>query len=282
MPVTYTPIRYPGGKSKIYPMMDAILTSNGMVGCTYAEAFCGGAGLAMRLLAKGRVERVILNDIDPAVYSMWKAIVHEPEEMCQFVENTELSIDEWRAQREVFEGSKSPSLELGKAAFYLNRTNRSGILRGGPIGGTAQNGRYGIGARFNRDGLVSKIRAVAAASSRIELYNLDACEFIDSVLNGNRNTFAYFDPPYIEKGPELYENSFDKVQHRKLAGKIASCTPMWMVTYDQHQLVDDVYSEFNRFDLPIGYSAQTHKRVFETLIMGPGVIEPTGLLPRMK
>ena len=156
MPTTYTPIRYPGGKSKIFPLVDSIIDESGLGGCTYAEAYCGGAGLAMKLLLRGRVSRVILNDVDPAVYSMWDAIVNHPDELCAFIEGAELGIPEWKAQREVYLSSNAPSLELGKAAFYLNRANRSGILRGGPIGGMSQKGKFGISARFNKGPLCDK------------------------------------------------------------------------------------------------------------------------------
>ena len=100
MPTTYTPIRYPGGKSKIFPLVDSIIAESGLGGCTYAEAYCGGAGLAMKLLLLGRVSRVILNDVDPAVYSMWDAIVNHTDELCAFIDGAELSIPEWKAQRE--------------------------------------------------------------------------------------------------------------------------------------------------------------------------------------
>ena len=175
MPITYKPIRYPGGKSKIYPLIDSIIEENGLECCTYTEAYCGGAGLAMKLLLLGRVSRVVLNDIDPAVYSMWDSVVNRPDELCSFVEDVELTIDEWKSQREVYASSNAPSLELGKAAFYLNRTNRSGILRGGPIGGMSQSGKYGLDARFNRNVLCRKIRSIAARSDAIELHNMDAC-----------------------------------------------------------------------------------------------------------
>lgn len=274
MPITYTPVRYPGGKSKIYPLVDSIIAESGLEGCTYAEAYCGGAGLAMKLLLLRRVSRVVLNDIDPAVYSMWDAIVNHSDELCAFIESAELSIPEWNAQREVYLSSDAPSPELGKAAFYLNRTNRSGILRGGPIGGMSQSGNYGLDARFGRISLCKKIRAISARSSDITLYNLDACDFIDTVLAGNEDVFANFDPPYVDKGPGLYENSYTEDDHRGVAEKIGSCEFPWMVTYDNSPLIIELYKDFNMYLMDVGYSAASVKVGSELLIAGPGIAVP--------
>lgn len=277
MPTTYTPIRYPGGKSKIFPLVDSIIAESGLDGCTYAEAYCGGAGLAMKLLLLGRVSRVILNDVDPAVYSMWDAIVNRPDELCAFIEGAELSIPEWKAQREVYLSSSAPSLELGKAAFYLNRANRSGILRGGPIGGMSQKGKFGISARFNKGPLCDKVRAIAARSADIDLYNMDACEFISSVLAREDGLFANFDPPYVVKGPGLYESSYTEDDHREVAGKIAGCGFPWMVTYDNVPLISEIYGDFDRYLIDVGYSAASAKVGRELLIAGPGVKVPDGV-----
>lgn len=281
MPFTYTPIRYPGGKSKIYSTIDAIIEANDLIGSSYAEAFCGGAGLAMQLLLKQRVSKVFLNDIDPAVYSMWKMIVHHSDELCSFVANVELSIDEWRQQKETLSLSKAPSIKMGKAAFYLNRTNRSGILEAGPIGGQKQDGNYSIGARFNRKNLCNKIQAIAEYADNISIANMDAENFIEQVLKQQDSSlFANFDPPYVEKGPGLYKNSFDNECHDSLAKRIASCDFPWIVTYDAVPLVDNAYSAFSRYDLSVGYSAASTKIGNEILVAGPGVIIPDGLLER--
>lgn len=284
MPITYTPIRYPGGKSKIYPTVECVIRASGLEGCAYAEAFCGGAGLAVKLLLKGNVSRIVLNDIDPAVFSMWDAIVNHPEELCAFISGTEPTVDEWERQHRLLISSPSPSLELGMAALFLNRTNRSGILRGGPIGGRGQTGAWGIDARYNPDGLCAKVRRIARRAGDIELHNLDASEFIDAVLRPmatrGEPVLANFDPPYVEKGPELYQNSFDEGDHRRLSREIASCEFPWIVTYDAVPLVDEMYEGFARYDLEVGYSAARVRREREILVAGPGVTVPDGLLPR--
>lgn len=277
MPITYTPIRYPGGKSKLYPIVDAVIEASGLTGCTYAEAYCGGAGLAVKLLLRGRVSRIVLNDVDPAVYSMWDAIVNHADELCAFLADVPLSIDEWRSMKDIFESAAEPSLELGKAAIYLNRTNRSGILRGGPIGGMSQSGKYRLDVRFNRDGLFEKVKAIASHADDIELHNEDAVDFIDGELAAREGLFANFDPPYVVKGPGLYENHYTDEDHRSVAAKIASCDFPWVVTYDDSPLVRGLYEDFDQYALSVGYSAASVRVGSEILIAGPGVTVPGSL-----
>lgn len=281
MPITYTPLRFPGGKSKIYPFMISLIEANELRVCTYAEAFCGGAGLAMKLLLQGDVSKVVLNDFDPAIYSIWDAVVNHPDELCEFINTVPLDMDQWYDCRDAYQAADSPFLELGKAAFYLNRTNRSGILTGGVIGGKAQTGTYKIGARFNRETLCKKVREISAHAADIELHNLDALDFMKTVApNMGDSSLLYLDPPYVQKGPGLYENSFTDDDHRELAKSVKAYSGKWMVTYDADALVDELYAPADDWaittsEIKVGYSAACARNVAsERLVLGPGMKKP--------
>lgn len=272
MPATYTPIRYPGGKTKIYPLVKGIIDENGFRGRTYAEAFAGGAGLAMKLLLKGDVSAVMINDLDRAVYCMWDAVVNHSEKLCTFVSETEVTVDEWKRHRETYrDQDKAEDFELGCAAFFLNRTNVSGILDGGVIGGIEQLGEFKVDARFSKPGLLRKIRSIAKKRGDIRIFNLDAEEFIADVLAKEENLFAYFDPPYVKKGPGLYRSSFDEDKHRSLAEAIQKCKFPWIATYDDDELIERLYGENVRETFGIGYSAYKASRGKEKLILPPCV-----------
>lgn len=272
MPATYTPIRYPGGKTKIYPLVKSIIDENGFGNHTYAEAFAGGAGLAMKLLLKGDVPAVVINDLDRAVYCMWDAVVNRSEDLCTFVSEADVTVDEWKRFRETYRNQEGvDDFELGCAAFFLNRTNVSGILDGGVIGGVEQLGNFKIGARFSKPGLLSKIRAIAARRDDIKICNLDAEKFIAEELAGKENLFAYFDPPYVKKGPGLYRSSFDEGKHRSLAKAIQECEFPWIATYDDDELIETLYGKNVRETFGIGYSAYKASRGREKLILPPNV-----------
>lgn len=275
MSATYTPVRYPGGKSKIYPLVKEIIIKNGLSNCTYSEAFAGGAGLAMKLLLKGDVPKVIINDLDRAVWSMWDVIINHSDELCGFVKDAILTVEEWKKYRDIYRNQDdADSFELGKAAFYLNRTNVSGILDGGLIGGLAQNGNYKMDARFSRDGLIRKIQNIAKKRDRIELHNLDAECFISNVLSCEDNVFANFDPPYVKKGPGLYRSSFDAEKHKSLARTVLACSFPWMATYDDDPLIDELYKENVKGHITLSYSAHSAGQGTEKLILSDGLTCP--------
>ena len=280
MPTTYTPLRFPGGKSKLYPLVDSLLVANDLVGGTYAEGFCGGAGLAIKLLLKGIVSRVVLNDLDPAVFSAWDAIVNHSDELCNFIRTVSLDVEQWKHQREVYRSSQEPSLELGKAAFYLNRTNRSGILRGGLIGGLDQKGNYKMNARFNVPTLVKKVETIAKHRDSIALHNLDALVFMKEVAPElEERSLLYLDPPYVKRGPELYKRSYEAQGHSNLAQAVRAYDGNWMVTYDIDEQVDELYRPDGEWHItvgtiPISYSAAVHKMADERLVLGPGLVMP--------
>lgn len=280
MATTYTPIRYPGGKTKLYPEIRAILEVNGLLGCPYAELFAGGAGLAIKLLLKGDVSSVVINDYDRAVYCMWDTIVNHSGELCGFIDSAVLDIATWKRMRNIYQNHDGiGNLELGMAAFYLNRTNVSGILSGGVIGGIGQTGNYKMDVRFNRDTLKRKIMDIAARRDSIEVTRLDAEEFIDQRLVDPK-LFAYLDPPYVQKGPGLYRSSFDERKHKSLAQKIGSAESKWVVTYDADRLIDDIYGDYERGDLKISYTANAKTVGKEKIIIGPGLILPEDLKNR--
>lgn len=261
--------------------MLSLINANDLRGCTYAEAFCGGAGLAMKLLLKGDVLKVVLNDSDPAVFSIWNNILNYPDDLCDYIESTPLDMGEWYRCRDVYQESAYPSLELGKAALFLNRTNRSGILRDGVIGGKSQAGAYKIDARFNRKSLCKKVRTISARSNDIVLYNLDVLRFIDTIASKlSKYSLLYLDPPYVQKGPGLYENSFTEDDHRILAEHIRRYNNKWMVTYDTDALVDQLYCPSDDWaittgEINVGYSAANSRyTASERLVLGPDMKLP--------
>ena len=274
MPTTYTPIRYPGGKTKLYPEIKAILESNDLLGHPYAELLAGGVGLAIKLLLKGDVPSIVINDFDRAVYCMWDAVVNHAEELCEFIDSAVLDVETWKAMRTLYRSSDDVGdFELGKAAFYLNRTNVSGILSGGVVGGLEQAGNYKMDVRFNRDTLKKKVMDIAARRGDIEVTRLDAEDFIDDRMSDSE-LFAYLDPPYVQKGPGLYRSAFDEAKHRSLARKVGDARSKWVVTYDADKLIDDIYSNYERGDLEISYTANVKTVGKEKTILGPGLKWP--------
>ena len=264
----YSPLRYPGGKGKLEPFMELLIRQTGHLGGTYVEPFAGGAGIALELLEKEIVNDIVINDLDKGIYSFWRAILSETDRFINDIRNVELTIDEWNRQRQVIDNCNRYSYELGFATFYLNRTNRSGIIKGGVIGGTEQNGNWRMDARFNREALIERIIKIAKRKNHIHLYNKDVNSFIQNYLpRYQHNAFVYFDPPYFGKGKQLYLNFFsydDHVRIERMIDNHVNCD--WVITYDDVKEIADIYQNhiLKRFDL--NYSAAVKRKASEIII----------------
>lgn len=276
MPSTYSPLRYPGGKTKFYNYVKEILNCNDLLGETYIEPFAGGAGLALKLLLQNDVSRIVINDLDPAIYSFWSSIIKQPEEFCELVFNATLTQAEWKKQREIYLAHDlSRPLELGFSTFFLNRTNISGVVKGGLIGGQEQTGKYKLDARFNKEGLIRKIFDIAERKEQIVLLNQDAKELLrPQELRRFYKVFINLDPPYVKKGAQLYKNAFCDADHRELFELISICKRKWIVTYDICPLIAELYQPYRSSYLDVTYSIQSSKKAQEYIFFSDNLLLP--------
>lgn len=236
-----------------------------------------GSGLALSLLYNNLVSNIIINDIDKAIYAFWHSILVHNKKFCQKIIDTNVTLDEWHKQKEIYNNPKSKIFDLGFATFFLNRTNRSGIIKGGPIGGISQNGKYLIDCRFNKEDLINRIRKIYSYRANIHLYNLDVTDFIVHELpNLNLNSsFIYFDPPYVEKGPELYKNNFTEDDHKTLKNTIKDNISIpWLITYDYTDTIVNIYKEYNTDKFTLTYTAGTSKKGNELMIFSNNLKNP--------
>jgi len=263
----FSPLRYPGGKSKLAGFFADVIAEANLKDVTYVEPFAGGAGAGLALLQSGLVERVVINDLDVAVNSFWRALVEANDEIVERIRITPLTIEEWERQREIYRASDSRApVELGFAFFYLNRTNRSGVLHAGVIGGKAQAGRYRIDARFNRDELARRVRNIGEVAERITV-SLDDGRKCFARWADEPNTFLYIDPPYVQAGGSLYLNAFNERDHAELANAVnAHANANWLMTYDDSSLIRNLYTDRSLFDFELHYSAHRVGRARELLV----------------
>jgi len=254
----YSPLRYPGGKAKLANTFKELIVENELDNVTYIEPFAGGANVALSLLINEYVSNILINDIDPALYSFWTSILKYTDKFIKKIKNCNISLSERERQRFVIFNQKQYSLtEIGFAFFYLNRTNYSGIIKGGPIGGKQQKGSYTLDARFNKEELIKKIQTIAEYESRITVTNVDSINLINRVKNID-SSIVYFDPPYYKQGKSLYTNFYVHKDHANLAKKIKSLTTPWILTYDNVPEIKALYKNCRTNEFLIQYSANQH------------------------
>ena len=274
----YSPLRYPGGKGKLASFMEYMIDQLGHRGGTYIEPFAGGAGIAMELLLRNVVSRIVINDYDKAVWSFWRVILTETDRFVEEIRTVPLTMDEWQKQHEILVTQNDKySFELGFAAFYLNRTNRSGIIKGGVIGGQEQAKDWKMDVRFKREELVTRIQRIAARKKDIKLYNKDVNSFIKNYVPlYEENALIYFDPPYFRKGQQLYMNFFNYKDHVRIEQEIrehVNCD--WIITYDYEPQIEEIYHNYNLRLYDLNYSVSTKRKANELMIFKDGIIIPS-------
>lgn len=274
----YTPLRYPGGKGKLAYYLKGIIEHNSLLDCHYIEPFAGGAGVALELLMQEYVRKITINDFDPAIYSFWHSILNNSEEFCDKIETIEVSMDNWYKQKEILSSNNyDDALTLGFAAFFINRTNRSGILNAGVIGGKAQAGKWKLDVRFNKQDLIKRIKKIASYKDRIIIKNNDTLDLLINLsLKNHENTLMYLDPPYYVKGQELYRNFYEHQDHVDIKNQLIKMPKLhWVATYDNTKEIKEIYKNQTFLDFDLQYSAQSKRVGSEVIIFSKNLQIPS-------
>lgn len=280
----YSPLRYPGGKARFAPFVAAVMRANGLHGGHYLEPFAGGAGVALELLFDGHASHIHINDLDPAVHAFWCAATTDAESLLRLLRDTPISMEEWHRLRSIMI-SQDPELsiaERGFATLFVNRTNRSGILKGGVIGGKAQTGPYKLDARFNKDMIAARLERIALNADRISVYQEDALSLlVRSVDFLPQESLIYLDPPYYVKGRDLYRNFYKHDDHLEIAKLLQSpeFSREWIVSYDSAPEICEMYSASVSLEYGLHYTAQARYVGDEVMFFKEGLSVPDAQIP---
>jgi DNA adenine methylase len=262
----YSPLRYPGGKSRIFKFVSNVLLENNLIGINYAEPYAGGSGLALKLLISEYVGNIYINDLDRSIYSFWKSILERPTEFCDWIEGVKVNIENWQHFKQIQENLENyDEFELAKSTFFLNRTNVSGVIKGGIIGGLDQKGMYKIDARFNKKSLIKRIEKISEFGNRINVSRKDGINFIKKMDRMESDVFVYLDPPYYEKASDLYMNYYSKKDHKKLSKYVQQMQKRWLVSYDNHDFILNLYDKNEKLTYKLSHS--TSNRIGDEVLV---------------
>ena len=279
-----SPLRYPGGKSLMTNFFVDLFLRNGLQKIVYAEPYAGGAGAAINLLLNGHVKEIIINDANIGIYSFWSALITESDRFIQTIDTIPVTLSEWYKQREILQKSTKPSFELGVATFFMSRTNRSGVIFGGAIGGSTEekqnNAKYKIDCRFNKQDLIQRLKTIAANNNRIQVYNEDALAFLRKL---NHTVFVYLDPPYYVKGKCLYMNHYTDNDHKELASFLQNEAHFsWVLSYDDAPQIREMYANSDLYRFPLKYTVSKKQVGYELLTHSADLVFPNTLEIRRK
>lgn len=257
----YTPLRYPGGKGRFAPYIAEIMRANSLDGGHYLEPYAGGSGVALVLLFDGIADDVHINDADPAIRDFWLAATRHTSDLIRMVETEPVTIEAWHHWRSVLFGDTAADLvQRGFATLFMNRTNRSGILKAGVIGGKAQAGAYRLDARYMKDVLTTRLGKVGEHAAHIHVYGEDALSLLercDDFLP--ERSLIYLDPPYYVKGQGLYRNFYGHDDHAAIAKlvQLDEFSRNWVVSYDDTPEIRAMYAQARGMGYGLRYTAQS-------------------------
>lgn len=282
----YSPLRYPGGKARFAPFIAQVMEDNGLCGGHYFEPYAGGAGVALELLFHGHASHVHINDLDPAVNAFWRAVTEFPEEILKLLWDTPVDMAQWFHWRSVLRGDiKATLVEQGFATLFMNRTNRSGILKGGVIGGKAQAGDYKMDARIKKDVLSARIARIASRAANITVQCEDAHKLLCRAPEFlPKKSLIYLDPPYYVKGRGLYRNFYEHDDHLAIAKLLQSRDFKfpWVVSYDGATEICDMYKLSQGLTYGLNYTAQTRYIGSEVMFFSRKLTPPQVDIPNAR
>ncbi|RIT47245.1 DNA adenine methylase [Mycobacteroides abscessus] len=270
-----SPLRYPGGKAKLAPYLARVLSTQSKSVDTYCEPYAGGAGAGLHLLWDGHVDKLIINDLNPGIAAFWRSVFFDAEALVDLIADCAVDLNNWHRQRAVYQSpSEHDDLALGFATFFLNRTNRSGILNARPIGGLEQTGKWLIDARFNKADLTTRVLKLGAFASQVDIRQDRAIDLIRTLNRRKRPVLLYVDPPYVVPGEELYMTEHSWSEHQKLAQALENSQHPWILTYDADDRTRELYRDFRCLRFGISHTAQVQKIGREFMFFSRGLRVP--------
>ncbi|MBZ0207276.1 MAG: DNA adenine methylase [Flavobacteriales bacterium] len=282
----YSPLRYPGGKAPFAPFIAKVMEVNGVEGGHYLEPYAGGAGVALELLFHDHASHIHINDLDPAVHAFWLSITEHSGALLDLLDSTPITMDQWFQWRSVLRGETEATLvEKGFATLFMNRTNRSGILKAGVIGGKEQSGEYKLDARFRKDMIAARIEAIANRANDISVYCVDSEQLLNRCAEFlPERSLIYLDPPYYVKGKGLYRNYYKHDDHVRIARVLQqeTFTWPWVVSYDNAEEICEMYQMSQALSYGLNYTAQRRYVGSEVMFFSQNLVVPNEAIPQTK
>lgn len=265
-----SPLRYPGGKTRLASKLSEVIEKNFKQDekVILVEPYAGGAGASLALLFASKVDKIIINDLDNSIYTFWKIAVLDTDYLINRIKRTEITLNEWKKQKAIYLSSKN-DYKLAFATLFLNRTNRSGIMDGGPIGGMGQLGEWKINARFTKKTIIGRLEKIKEFKSKIKVCNSDGIKLLKQLEQHKKikQYFIFLDPPYFQKAQSLYLNHYNNKDHKELS-KFLEKSPLkkWIMTYDDVSYIKNLYSKMRTKRFAIQHNAYKSKIGREVMI----------------
>ncbi len=261
-----SPFRYPGGKTWLVPYVFEWIRTRPVRPKMLVDPFLGGGSVPLSLLHQGRVDRLLLREIDEDVAAVWTCVFGDASSrLCKRILNFPIS-----RENVIRELSRHPNSTVDTAfqTILRNRTYRGGILaNGASLMKDGENG-HGVASRWYPETLVKRIQRLRQLSSRIQFDCGDGLDLIEE--HAAQARVAYFiDPPYTagngkRAGTRLYAHN--RLDHERLFALMSECAGNFLMTYDDDPYVEGLARQFAFHVERIPMKNAHHEEKFELAI----------------
>jgi DNA adenine methylase len=255
----YSPLRYPGGKSRWYPFVKRWLLPK-PDNVTLIEPFAGGCSMGLAAGIEELVGKVILVEKNEDVAAFWKTVFEKPDWLVQRIQDFEVTREN---VKELLSQKENNVYQRGFLLFLHNRTSRGGITADGA--GLLKEGEKGKGikSRWYPETLVQRIKAISEKSDNFEFIKGDGVEVMEKHLDKNDASF-FVDPPYTVAGERLYDDS--EVNHERLFDLLSQVEGDFLATYDDAKQIRKLAEKHEFQTEEILMSTTHHEKKFELFI----------------
>ena len=262
-----TLFRYPGGKSKLSKPILCELNKHSST--EYREPFFGGGSIGIKFLeGNNNIQKVWINDKDPAICVLWHSVINEPEYLKSKVLNFIPTTESFYQFKHDLLHNESNHIDHGFKKLVIHQISYSGlgVKSGGPLGGKNQKSKYKIDCRWSPKHICKEIDKLNKLFSRFDV--TCTCKDFEELICAPGDALLYLDPPYYIKGGDLYQFSFSTADHKKLSKLLNSTSHKWVLSYDSHPDVYKMY-ECSRIETVNANYSITTSRVKEELLIAP-------------
>ncbi len=229
-----SPLRYPGGKSRAVKFIAPLIPDFK----EYREPFIGGGSVYFHVRQKYPRRSYWINDLYYELFQFWAQSKIDVEKVVgQVIEWQQTHTNGKVLHRFLLDNINDFSaLETAGAFFILNRITFSGTSESGGFSNHAFEERFTPSS-------IERLRKVEQVLKNTKITNLDYQQVVEA--KGD-HVFIFLDPPYYSATKSaLYGkngNLHKTFEHERLAKVLKNTSHKWLMTYDNSDYIQELYS----------------------------------------
>lgn len=250
-----SPLRYPGGKSKVVQYLLPYVPLNVS---DFREPFIGGGSvcLAVKSVFDRQVNKYWINDINLDLYLFWK---YARDDIGNLVTAIAKFKNDYSCGRELYNylnNKDNICSEFDRAVrfFIMNRITFSGVM---DSGGYSQ---QAFEKRFTQSS-IDRLKNVSIYLSGVTITQGD---YERLLVEEGENVFVFLDPPYYQPAKsKLYGVKGDlhtNFDHERFADDMKKCQHRWLITYDDCPEIRNLFSFAEIIEFQVQYGMNNYKQ----------------------